>query len=87
MCSTLHCNPPCHNSRNGLDSTPDGTVGSSTLAALNVPVVARVRQIQSNMERWRWLLVATMPRGQSMWDGRWERSANGAAAPHRHEVY
>jgi L,D-transpeptidase YcbB len=39
--------------RHGLD--PDGTVGPSTLTALNVPTEARVRQIELNMERWRWL--------------------------------
>ncbi|MBN1224570.1 MAG: L,D-transpeptidase family protein [Candidatus Aminicenantes bacterium] len=38
---------------NGLDT--DGVVGSSTLAALNVPAEERQRQIELNMERWRWL--------------------------------
>ena len=39
--------------RHGL--TADGAVGPATLAALNVPVEERVRQIELNMERWRWL--------------------------------
>ena len=39
--------------RYGLN--PTGTVSSQTLAALNVPAQARVRQIMANMERWRWL--------------------------------
>ena len=39
--------------RYGLN--PQGTIGAQTLAALNVPVQARVRQIMANMERWRWL--------------------------------
>jgi len=39
--------------RHGLDA--DGVVGNMTLAALNVPVEERVRQIELNMERWRWL--------------------------------
>jgi murein L,D-transpeptidase YcbB/YkuD len=39
--------------RHGLDG--DGVLGPRTLAALNVPVEARVRQIEINMERWRWL--------------------------------
>ncbi len=39
--------------RYGLN--PTGTVGAQTIAALNVPVEARVRQIMANMERWRWL--------------------------------
>ncbi|MBI3328271.1 MAG: L,D-transpeptidase family protein [Nitrospinae bacterium] len=39
--------------RHGLGA--DGVVGPSTLAALNVPVEARVRQLELNMERWRWL--------------------------------
>lgn len=39
--------------RYGLN--PTGTVAAQTLAALNVPAEARVRQIMANMERWRWL--------------------------------
>jgi murein L,D-transpeptidase YcbB/YkuD len=33
----------------------DGVVGESELAALNVRASARLRQIELNMERWRWL--------------------------------
>jgi murein L,D-transpeptidase YcbB/YkuD len=39
--------------RYGLN--PTGTVAGQTVAALNVPASARVRQIMANMERWRWL--------------------------------
>ncbi len=39
--------------RYGLN--PTGTVAGQTLAALNVPAIARARQIMANMERWRWL--------------------------------
>jgi len=39
--------------RHGLDT--DGVVGPATLAALNVSVEERIRQIEVNMERWRWL--------------------------------
>ncbi len=39
--------------RHGL--TPDGVIGAKTLAAMNVPVEERIRQIELNLERWRWL--------------------------------
>jgi murein L,D-transpeptidase YcbB/YkuD len=39
--------------RHGLDS--DGVIGARTLAALNVPVGERIRQIILNMERFRWM--------------------------------
>ena len=38
--------------RHGL--TADGVAGPTTLAALNVPVTARIRQLELNLERWRW---------------------------------
>jgi murein L,D-transpeptidase YcbB/YkuD len=39
--------------RHGLE--PTAKVDDATLAALNVPVEERIRQIELNMERWRWL--------------------------------
>jgi murein L,D-transpeptidase YcbB/YkuD len=39
--------------RHGLDR--DGVVGPKSLGALNVPAGERVKQIELNMERWRWL--------------------------------
>jgi murein L,D-transpeptidase YcbB/YkuD len=39
--------------RQGLDT--DGAVGPATLEALNVPAADRVRQIEVNLDRWRWL--------------------------------
>jgi len=33
----------------------DGVVGTRTREAMNVPVADRIRQIELNMERWRWL--------------------------------
>ena len=40
-------------SRHGIPS--NGIVGAATLAALNAPVQVRIRQIQLNLERYRWL--------------------------------
>ena len=37
----------------GLDV--DGVIGPATLTALNVPLEDRIRQIELNLERWRWL--------------------------------
>jgi L,D-transpeptidase YcbB len=39
--------------RHGLNA--DGIVAGSTLEELNVPVEDRIRQIEINMERWRWV--------------------------------
>ncbi|MFO1409737.1 MAG: L,D-transpeptidase family protein [Steroidobacteraceae bacterium] len=39
--------------RHGLEG--DGALGRGTLAALNVPLAQRVRQIELTLERWRWL--------------------------------
>ena len=44
--------------RHGL--TPDGVAGKSTLAALNIPVEARIVQLELNLERWRWM-PASLP--------------------------
>lgn len=41
-----------YQARNGLPA--DGAVGPATLAVMNVPVVARIQQIEINMERLRW---------------------------------
>jgi murein L,D-transpeptidase YcbB/YkuD len=39
--------------QNGIE--PDGKVGRPTLAELNVPVERRIRQVELNLERWRWI--------------------------------
>ena len=39
--------------RHGLDE--DGVIGPATRAQLQVPLAARVRQIELTLERWRWL--------------------------------
>jgi murein L,D-transpeptidase YcbB/YkuD len=47
-------------SRYGLP--PNGVVDARTRTALNLPVAARVRQIEANLERWRWFHVPLEPR-------------------------
>ncbi|HOD34794.1 MAG TPA: L,D-transpeptidase family protein [Syntrophales bacterium] len=39
--------------RHGID--PDGAVGHATRRTLNTPAEVRVRQVELNLERWRWL--------------------------------
>ena len=39
--------------RHGLE--PDGKLGEDTVADHNVPVQTRIRQIEVNLERWRWM--------------------------------
>jgi murein L,D-transpeptidase YcbB/YkuD len=39
--------------RHGLDV--DGVAGPSTIAAMNVPIEQRIRQLVINLERWRWM--------------------------------
>lgn len=34
---------------------PDGKLGTTTLAEMNVPVERRIRQVELNLERWRWI--------------------------------
>ena len=34
---------------------PDGVVGANTVSEMNVTVEQRIRQIEMNMERWRWM--------------------------------
>jgi L,D-transpeptidase YcbB len=46
--------------RHGLSS--NGIAGPATLVALNVPVQVRIRQIQLNLERYRWLPAEFGPR-------------------------
>ncbi|HSL20867.1 MAG TPA: L,D-transpeptidase family protein [Vicinamibacterales bacterium] len=38
--------------RHGIE--PDAAIGRETVTAMNVPVSTRIRQIELNMERWRW---------------------------------
>ncbi len=39
--------------RNGLEA--DGVVGKATVEALNIPIGERIRTIEANLERWRWI--------------------------------
>ncbi len=50
---TLEAAVKAFQEKHGLDM--DGSVGPGTLEALNVTAVDRVRQIEINLDRWRWL--------------------------------
>ncbi len=39
--------------RHGLE--PDGVIGAALVRQMNIPADARVRQLELNLERWRWL--------------------------------
>ncbi|HEX7071693.1 MAG TPA: L,D-transpeptidase family protein, partial [Rhodothermales bacterium] len=39
--------------RHGLE--PDSVAGEDVIAAMNVPIEARIHQIELNLERWRWI--------------------------------
>lgn len=47
-------------SRNGIPRS--GLVGEATRKVLNVPVSARIRELELNLERWRWLPAELGPR-------------------------
>jgi len=54
----VHCGPSLEKAiarfqrRHGLD--PDSIIGKKTLAAMNIPVAEKIKQIIINMTRWRW---------------------------------
>jgi L,D-transpeptidase YcbB len=70
--------------RQGL--SPDGAIGPGTLAALNVPVAARIATLRLNLERLRWVFrdfapefvvvnvagfnAAYVKQGKTLWQGR-----------------
>ncbi|MDZ7839457.1 MAG: L,D-transpeptidase family protein [Gammaproteobacteria bacterium] len=51
--ATLESAVKRYQTRHGLE--PDGVAGARTLESLNVPLGQRIRTIELNMERWRWL--------------------------------
>ncbi|HSH40879.1 MAG TPA: L,D-transpeptidase family protein [Arenicellales bacterium] len=51
--ATLESAVKRYQTRHGLQ--PDGVAGTLTLGSLNVPLEERIRTIEFNMERWRWL--------------------------------
>lgn len=53
----------------------DEVVGATTVAALNVPATERGRQVELNLERWRWL-----PRDMHLRHDLYGRDARLAAA-------
>jgi murein L,D-transpeptidase YcbB/YkuD len=69
--------------RHGLVAS--GRVEAQTLAALRVPVEARIRQLRVNLERWRWLPAGDRLHGRAV--SRWDRVHHRRPAPaERHQL-
>jgi murein L,D-transpeptidase YcbB/YkuD len=70
--------------RHGLEA--DGLLGPGAIEAMNIPIEARIRQIEVNLDRWRWLpndgvYASSLP--SSSQHMHYEISASGYDLPRR----